>query len=316
MNELLSNVRNYNLSEETFLLVIIFITTTLVVVSIALLVISSKTPIRRQLEDIRREMGDSNAKIEANNKIDNTLESLAPILGPKNQKERESVRHHLMHAGFHDVNALTMFYAIKILTFILGLLGASSIFFFYSDLAYANLLMIVIVAVGLFIPNLVLNKLVKKRQFRIRSAIPDALDLLVVCTESGLGFNAALKRVAEVLDLSHPEFADELDTVCIKVSAGVELNDAFEELIKRTGVEEIIGLIKMLAHASKIGGSLSQTLREYTEDYRDKRNQEIEEIAAKIPTKMVFPLLVFIWPCFFIVAVGPSLMFLFDMLES
>lgn len=116
--------------------------------------------------------------------------------------------------------------------------------------------------------------------------------------------------------MSHPEFADELDTVCVKFSAGVELESAFEELVRRTGVDEITGLVKMLAHAAKIGGSLSQTLREYTEDYRDKRNQEIEELAAKIPTKMIFPLLLFIWPCFFIVAIGPSILNIIDMLSS
>ncbi len=83
-------------------------------------------------------------------------------------------------------------------------------------------------------------------------------------------------------------------------------------LIERTGVVEISGLVTMLSHASRIGGSLSQSLREYTEDYRDKRNQEIEELAAKIPTKMIFPMLIFIWPCFFIVAIGPSLLMLAD----
>ncbi len=168
--------------------------------------------------------------------------------------------------------------------------------------------MLVCLGIGMFIPNVGLSHMIKKRQSKVRGGVPDALDLLVVCTESGLGFNAALRRVADELMISHPDFADELDTVCAKIKAGVDMSDAFADLVERTGVTEITGLVNMLAHASRIGGSIAQTLREYTEDFRDKRNQEVEEIAAKIPTKMIFPLLVFIWPCFFIVAIGPAML--------
>lgn len=188
-------------------------------------------------------------------------------------------------------------------------------FFFQPDLAHRDLLMIILVALGLFAPNFVLGRMVTKRQRRVRAGVPDALDLLVVCTESGLGFKAALRRVGDEMLISHPDFADELLTVCAKIKAGVEMSDAFQELIQRTGVTEIQGLVSMLAHASRIGGSLSKTLRDYTEDFRDKRNQEVEEIAAKIPTKMIFPLLMFIWPCFFIVAVGPAIIKLLDALS-
>lgn len=133
------------------------------------------------------------------------------------------------------------------------------------------------------------------------------LDLLVVCTESGLGFNASLRRVANEMVISHPELAEELDTVCMKIQAGKSMPDSLREMIVRTGLEEFLGLVSMLSHASRVGGSLVDSLREYTEDYRDKRQQAAEEIAAKIPVKMMFPMVIFIWPCFFIVAIGPSL---------
>lgn len=227
---------------------------------------------------------------------------------PANSKESESIRSKLMHAGYHDASAITIFYAFKGISIIFGLAVAAFLFFFLPEVTQLNLLMIVSVAIGLYTPNIALNYMVDKRQSLIRGGVPDALDLLVVCTESGLGFGAALRRVADELMISHPDFADELDTVCAKIKAGVEMSDAFNELVERTGVKEIAGLVTMLSHASRIGGSLSQTLREYTEDFRDKRNQEVEEIAAKIPTKMIFPLLIFIWPCFFIVAIGPSML--------
>lgn len=316
MSDLLAYLQNYiTLDQETLILAGIFIAVTLIALSIALFFIGFRSPVQQKLGEIRKSMDDG-ARVSRTNKIDNTLESLAPLFSPKSQKERESVKHKLMHAGFHDSSVLSQFYALKMLTTVIGVAIAVGIYFFNSKLPFANLLIVVSIAGGLFLPNFVLHQMVKKRQSKIRSAIPDALDLLVVCTESGLGFNAALKKVSEELDLSHPDFADELDTVCAKVNSGVELNDAFEELVNRTGVTEIMGLVKMLAHASRIGGSLAQTLREYTEDYRDRRNQEVEEVAAKIPTKMLFPLLLFIWPCFFIVAVGPSILFLLDVLSS
>jgi tight adherence protein C len=172
------------------------------------------------------------------------------------------------------------------------------------------------VFLGTFTPNIILSKLQKERQKKIRNGVPDALDLLVVCTESGLGFNAALGRVASELYVSQPELADELETVFAKIQAGVTMPDALRQLIERTGLVELEGLVSLLSHASRMGGSLAQTLRDYTEDFRDKRQQAAEEIAAKIPTKMLFPMLIFIWPCFFIVALGPGLLIVMDALTA
>lgn len=306
METLLSEFAAYNIDEQTLLLGVILIATILIVFTISLLFVGSKSPIRAKLE----QMKDANSanKLKKSRKFDHTLESLAPMMKSSNSKETESIRHKLMHAGYHDADALTIFYAFKGMSLILGLASAAAVYFLFPEMSMLNFALALCVGAGLYAPNVLLNRLVEKRQKKIRSGIADALDLLVVCTESGLGFNAALRRVADEINISHPDFADELDTVCVKINAGVEMSDAFEDLIDRTGLTEIAGLVTMLAHASRIGGSLSQTLREYTEDYRDKRNQEVEEIAAKIPTKMIFPLLLFIWPCFFIVAIGPSML--------
>ncbi|MGY3570624.1 type II secretion system F family protein [Vibrio paucivorans] len=306
MNALLGFIDNIPLDEEMLYLLMILLSTVFMVVSVVLIVIGTKNPIKRKLELIRSESGAG--KLRKSSRIDNTLESLSPVMAQSNSKESESLRHQLMHAGFHDASALTIFYAIKAVCLVVGLMIAALLYFFQPEMSNLHLAMIVSVAIGIYIPNIGLNRFVQKRQTKIRAGVPDALDLLVVCTESGLGFNSALRRVADELMISHPDFADELDTVCSKIKAGVEMSDAFEELVERTGVEEIVGLVKMLAHASKIGGSIAQTLRDYTEDFRDRRNQEVEEIAAKIPTKMIFPLLLFIWPCFFIVAIGPAML--------
>lgn len=306
MQDLIQIINELRLDEQTAYLGLIMMTTALIIFTLCLFFLGSKSPLAHKLEEIRKSSGDE--KLKKTRRFDHTLESLAPVMQPSNSKEAESVRAKLMHAGYHDANALPVFYALKGVSVLIGLSIAAGIYFFFPDWSQRNLLMMLSVAVGLFLPNIVLKLMVDKRQSKVRAGVPDALDLLVVCTESGLGFNAALRRVADELMISHPDFADELDTVCAKIKAGVDMSDAFNDLVERTGVREIAGLVTMLSHASRVGGSLAQTLREYTEDFRDKRNQEIEEIAAKIPTKMIFPLLLFIWPCFFIVAIGPSML--------
>ncbi|WCP67694.1 type II secretion system F family protein [Vibrio tubiashii] len=308
MEDLILQLNEIELNEQLAFLALILVASVLIIFTLAMLLLGSKSPMTKKLEEIRSSTLRDGPK--KSRKLDNTLESLAPIVQPSSGKERETIRSQLMHAGYHDANAITIYYSLKGLSFLLGLTIAAALYFFFPDMSNLNVAMIGAVAAGLYAPNIALQHLVNKRQSRIRGGVPDALDLLVVCTESGLGFNAALRRVADELMISHPDFADELDTVCAKIKAGVEMSDAFNELVERTGVKEIAGLVTMLSHASKIGGSLAQTLREYTEDFRDKRNQEVEEIAAKIPTKMIFPLLLFIWPCFFIVAVGPSVLYL------
>ncbi|NOH54698.1 type II secretion system F family protein [Vibrio coralliilyticus] len=306
MGTIMEQFAVYNLDEQTVFLGLILLATVLVVFTLSLLLVGPKSPLKLKLEQLRQSTRSD--KLKKSRRLDHTLESLAPVMKPSNSKESESIRQKLMHAGYHDANALTVFYAFKGMTVAVGLGLAAGFYFLTPDMAMLNLVMVASVGGGLYVPNILLGHLVKKRQSRIRGGIPDALDLMVVCTESGLGFNSALRRVADEVAISHPDFADELDTVCVKINAGVEMSDAFNDLIERTGLIEIAGLVTMLAHASRIGGSLAQTLREYTDDYRDKRNQEVEEIAAKIPTKMIFPLLLFIWPCFFIVAIGPSML--------
>lgn len=313
MDDILNILSSFNLDEQTMILSLILVSVSMLVLTAGFIVIGSKSPLKRKLHSLRE--SNSSGALRKSERLGNTLESLVPIVAPKSGRERESIRQKLMHAGFHDSSTLTFFYAVKVMTSAVGVGLAGGVFFFQPDLAHRDLLMIILVALGLFAPNFVLGRMVTKRQRRVRAGVPDALDLLVVCTESGLGFKAALRRVGDEMLISHPDFADELLTVCAKIKAGVEMSDAFQELIQRTGVTEIQGLVSMLAHASRIGGSLSKTLRDYTEDFRDKRNQEVEEIAAKIPTKMIFPLLMFIWPCFFIVAVGPAIIKLLDALS-
>ena len=307
MNDIMewfSYIGSTEIKREWFILGMILFATSLLVLSVGFILSGINSPLRKKLNRLSVK---SPQTLKSNEKVDGTLESLSPVIAPTSVKERESTRRKLMHAGFHDKRTLTNFYALKVLSVIVGLFVAAVVYFMLPGLAMIKFIMLSIVFISLLIPSFILNHLISIRQLSIRKGMPDALDLLVVCTESGLGFLPALRRVSDELTISHSELADELYTVSAKIKAGVEMPDAFNEFIDRTGVVEFAGLVSILSHASRVGGSIAQTLRDYTEDLRDRRNQEIEEIAAKIPTKMLFPMLLFIWPCFFIVALGPAL---------
>lgn len=298
-------ISTLNVNQETLFMLFVLLATVLVVMTAGYIIIGVNSPVKRKMAQLSTV--DKSKSIYASEKVMNSLESLAPLTSSNNEKERDSSRTLLMHAGYHQKNALSLFYSIKSLTTILGVLIALVLYISIPESNKLYIYMAACVFIGLIFPDIILKKLAKKRQNKIRAGVADMLDLLVVCTESGLGFNASLRRVANEMVISHPELADEIDTVCVKIQAGKSMPDSLREMIVRTGLVEFMGLVSMLSHASRVGGSLVDSLREYTEDYRDKRQQAAEEIAAKIPVKMMFPMVLCIWPCFFIVAIGPSL---------
>ncbi|EAQ52898.1 MULTISPECIES: type II secretion system F family protein [Vibrio] len=303
----------FGISSQALLYGMILLTTMLLTLTLGFLFVGTRSPLDKKLKQISSGRHTSSRKPYD---FTNTLESLTPFIGRGNKKDNETYSEKLMHAGYHEKSALSVFYAFKVLSALVGFVCAFMVFYLAIGGSYNNLLIVTCIFVGTFLPNFILSKMQKDRQRKIKNGVPDALDLLVVCTESGLGFNAALGRVANELYISQPELADELDTVFAKIQAGVTMPDALSQLVERTGLHELDGLVSLLSHASRMGGSLAQTLRDYTEDFRDKRQQAAEEIAAKIPTKMLFPMLLFIWPCFFIVALGPGMMIVMDALSA
>lgn len=311
METILTSITGFTMTRSDVMLLGLLVAVTLFVFSIGFVLNGVRTNINRRVDDL----ADPEMKRQRS-KVKETLESISPLYIPKSGKERENIRHQLMHAGMHQKSALANFYAIKIISFAISLVICGVLYLSIPDSSMIMFYISTIAFLGLFLPNIVLRKKAEARQGKIRRGIPDSLDLLVVCTESGLGFLSALRRVSNEIYISHPELGDELETICLKVKTGVEIPQAFEEMIVRTGLSELSGLTSMLSHATRVGGSISDTLREYTEDYRDKRNQAAEEMAAKIPIKMMFPMIIFIWPCFFIVAIGPSILILIETFKS
>jgi tight adherence protein C len=161
-------------------------------------------------------------------------------------------------------------------------------------------------ALGYLAPSWWLKRAARSRKQRIRRALPDALDLLVVCSEAGLGLGASIHRVAGDMVVSHPELADELEIFSMQTRAGLDHRAALRDFEQRTGVEEVRGLVSTLLQSMTFGTSIAETLRIFSDELRDKRMQAAEEEAAKVSTKMLFPLALCLLPAFLGVALGPA----------
>jgi tight adherence protein C len=242
------------------------------------------------------------------------LRPLAAVVRPKSDRERKRVERLLVHAGYRSGNARTLFFGVKALAIVLlpcAVLLASPLF---PTASTARLMLYAVGAgyLGSILCSMWLDRQVAARQRAIRAAFPDALDLLVVCVESGLGLAPALQRVADELLVSHPALGEELALVNAEIRAGVERGVALKNLSDRTGLDDIRGLTALLVQTMRFGTSVAEALRVYSEEFRDKRTQAAEEQAAKIGTKMIFPLVLFLFPSFFLVAIGPAVIGLID----
>jgi tight adherence protein C len=236
------------------------------------------------------------------------IDPVARYILPQDGEERSRVADRLIHAGFRSEKALPYFYGLKAIL----ALGLPLITFFATQWiptwTLGNVLFALILAafIGVSGPNVVLEKIKENRLKKLRNGFPDALDLLVVCVEAGLGLGAAIDRVSRDLEVSHTELAEELRLVNVEMRAGVERPVALKNLAARSGLPDIRGLVGLLVQTMRFGTSIADALRVYSEEFRDKRMQKAEEQAAKIGTKLIFPLVTCLFPAFFIVAVGPA----------
>lgn len=263
-------------------------------------------PVRRRLSHFR-----GSEALENGRKVFSIETALGPVTQyvlPSDEIERSRIIAKLAHAGYRAPNAFQVFYSIKALLAIVLPVIVLTVTQFFPNLSSTMVLTYGLgaSAFGLVVPSVVLDKLVNRRLKKLRDGFPDALDLLVVCVEAGLGLSQAIQRVADELVVSHPELAMEWSVVNAEIRAGVDSVTALKNLAERTGLDDIRGLVSLLVQTLKFGTGVAESLRVYSAEFRDKRMQRAEEQAAKIGTKMVFPLIVFLFPGFFVVAVGPA----------
>ena len=277
---------------------------------------------RLQLET-KEELAQSRAKDNDDGPLDieflpkAVVDKVEDKLGLKSGSPKvNELKKSLIQAGIYHKKAPSIYFGLK-----LGLSVALPIlvmpWLFGRGIAAVILLasFFGLVVLGYFLPTLILSHLVQTRQKKIKEGLPDALDLMVVCVEAGQGLNAAMKRVSDDLSLSNPILSREMSLVNLEISAGLEREVALRNLAERTGVDDVASLTSMLIQADRFGTSLSQSLKVQSETLRTTRRQRLEELAAKTPVKLVFPLLLFIFPALMVVIIGPAVIRIMENLK-
>ncbi|MBA2323156.1 MAG: type II secretion system F family protein [Pseudonocardiales bacterium] len=232
-------------------------------------------------------------------------------------KDVGALRLRLIQAGYPDARAVPLYLGLRI--FLPMALGAG-IFIILPSAGWPWLVAVIAACwcgvVGYVFPPVYIGLRLKARQKEMQKALPDALDLLVVCVEAGLALNQALVRVSEETERLSSVLADQLALVNLEIRAGTPRDEALRNLGDRTGLDDIKSLVAMLVQTDRFGTSIAQALRVHAETLRTKRRQRAEEAAAKTTIKLVFPLVLFIFPAMFVVILGPALIQILETLQN
>ena len=237
------------------------------------------------------------------------LEWFARLNQPSNVEEARATRRQLITAGYRSGKAPVFFMGAKLLVAVLmtalialvpvkvlGFPTFTTLIFYYVAAA----------ACGYYAPLVWLRTAITRRKDALNRAIPDALDLMVVCVEAGLGLDQAIARVGEEVGRSHPALSDELNLLSMELRTGVSRQEALRNIALRTDLEEVRNLVALLIQTDRFGTSIGQALRVLADSMRTTRRLRAEELAAKLPVKLLFPLVFFIFPSMFIVIIGPA----------
>jgi tight adherence protein C len=232
-------------------------------------------------------------------------------LVPKSPKEMGRIERMMAGAGYQGTWPPILFGLVQIalpivlFLFVIGTFGrgvTALVFGFFAA------------AIGYFVPNLWLGRTIEARRRQIQNGLPDAIDLMIVCIESGSGLDQALNRVAEELSLPYPALAAELELISAETRAGKPRIEAFKNFAERTKVDDVRSLVAMLVQTDRFGTSVGQALRTHAETSRTKRRQRAEEKAAKLGVKLLFPLVFCLFPAFYAVVLGPAMVQIFRQL--
>jgi tight adherence protein C len=234
---------------------------------------------------------------------------LAKLSLPTEGWENSHFRTRFMNAGYRGSNAPLLFFTAKtLLAFVLP--GLAILYLSLSSTLLAQHMMLLIVllfaALGYFLPNILLEKRINDRKREIFESFPDAIDLTTVCVEAGLGLDAALARVGAEMQTKSLALGEELHLLSLELRAGSSRERALKNLALRTGVEEIDALVAMLVQSDRFGTSVADSLRVHSDNLRTKRRQRAEEAAAKVPLKLLFPVIFCIFPSLLLVLMGPA----------
>jgi tight adherence protein C len=251
--------------------------------------------------------------IELSSKTSQTVITPFEKMLPRSPDEVNVVQKRLIRAGYRKESHVNLFYAAKVLVpislAVLATITGAYDFgpFFVYALAFG---------LGFLLPDFWLGNRIKARQLKVRMSLPQTLDLMVICIEAGLSIDQATVRVADEIQLSAPALSDELSLVNLEQRAGRPRADAWRNLAERTDVPVVRSLVSILIQADQFGTSVAKTLRVHSDTLRTQRRQQAEEQAAKTTVKLVFPLVFFIFPSLFVVALGPAMIIMFESFEK
>jgi tight adherence protein C len=232
-------------------------------------------------------------------------------------KNSSAVRLRLIQAGYPNAAAVPMYLGLRVaMPALMGMVAALVLPSLGYSAAKTLIISIYFGLMGYLLPSMAVGRRLKKRQKEMQKALPDALDMLVVSVEAGLGLNQAMVRVSEEIYRISPVLSEQLALVNLEIRAGTSREEALRNLAERTGLQDISSLVAMLIQTDRFGTSVAQALRVHSETMRTKRRQRAEEAAAKTTIKMVFPLVFCIFPALFVVILGPALIQIYKALAG
>ena len=292
----------------------VFVMVSSLVLLVSLLVGGRRTRLSLRLRDLSEQGGPSMDTITLGKIASTTLPRMGTPFIPTDEGERTKLQTRLIHAGLYRRQAMVVFLGVKALLMIAPtFLGVAASLVGVVTLWQGLIIGGCLVIVGLIGPSFWLDRMKRTRQSNFRRALPDALDVLVICLEGGLSLSAGLRRVSTELRTAHPELASELAIVQREVQLGLTSGEALKKMGERSDLEEVRSLASVILQSERLGASLVKALRVHAESLRLKRYQRAEEKAAVAATKVLFPTLLFILPAVFVVVLGPAAFRLIEM---
>ncbi|ATX81768.1 tight adherence protein C [Mariprofundus ferrinatatus] len=320
MKELIAVISSFlSTDNQIAILGMVFLATALLFYGIFIWLMGGMSPVQRRLnaiehpeeaikEDLQQRDGRFFVRI---------AESAASVVIPDEAWTDSNLKMRLVKAGYYSPRAIRVFIGNKVFLGILVPVAIIIIAVFsgYSPAAgnlYVIFLVVLAAVLGYNIPNFILINKINKRRLSFSESFPDAMDMFVVCVEAGLGLDAAIQRVSEELRHSHPVLAGEFAVLSLELRSGKTREEALRSLAERTGLDEVSELVTLLVQADHFGTSVADALRTHAKEMRTMRMQRAREKAAKLPVKMIFPIILFIFPALFLVILGPAIIRIYE----
>jgi tight adherence protein C len=300
-----------------FVMVLSAASVSLIVLAVASFAPSRPAAVDRRIASLQaggrqRDLSERRRRQEKREQLAALVEAMGKRMGRiKNERD---MRARLIHAGYRKPSALYIYLGSRVLLAV-GLFALVLLIWPLAGVAGGRVVLgpIMAAAAGLMLPRVILSRRIKKRHNNIQKALPDTLDLMVICVEAGLGLNQALTRVSEEMESLSGPMSEELQITNLEIRAGTPREEALRNMGERTNVTDLRQLVAMLIQTDRFGTSIAQALRVQADNLRTARRQRAEEAAAKTTIKMLFPLVLFIFPAMFVVILGPAVFHIVDL---